>query len=89
VLGLFQLVEKLESAHPIYGMQAGGIDGVDEPLRSVEAMAQFHLEAIKQLQPHGPYFLIGYSLGGLVVLEIAQRLSAGGEKIALLALVES
>jgi acetoacetyl-CoA synthetase len=89
VLDLFQLVEKIESAHPIYGMQARGIDGVDEPLTSVEAMAQFHLEAIKQLQPHGPYFLIGYSLGGLVALEIAQRLSAGGEKIALLALVES
>ena len=89
VLDLFQLVEKIESAHPIYGMQARGIDGVDEPLTSVEAMAQFHLEAIKQLQPHGPYFLIGYSLGGLVGLEIAQRLSAGGEKIALLALVES
>ena len=89
VLDLFQLVEKIESAHPIYGMQARGVDGVDEPLTSVEAMAQFHLEAIKQLQPHGPYFLIGYSLGGLVALEIAQRLSAGGEKIALLALVES
>jgi acetoacetyl-CoA synthetase len=89
VLDLFQLVEKIESAHPIYGIQARGVDGVDEPLTSVEAMAQFHLEAIKQLQPHGPYFLIGYSLGGLVALEIAQRLSAGGEKIALLALVES
>jgi len=46
-------VEKIASAHPIYGMQARGIDGVDEPLTSVEAMAQFHLEAIKQLQPHG------------------------------------
>jgi acetoacetyl-CoA synthetase len=89
VLDLFQLVEKIESAHPIYGMQARGIDGVDEPLTSVEAMAQFHLEAIKQLQPHGPYFLIGYSLGGLVALEIAQRLSAVGEKVALLALVDS
>ena len=89
VLNLFRLVDKIESAHPIYGMQARGIDGVDEPLTSVEAMAQFHLEAIKQLQPHGPYLLIGYSLGGLVALEIAQRLSARGEKIALLALAES
>jgi thioesterase domain-containing protein len=41
------------------------------------------------LQAHGPYFLIGYSLGGLVALEIAQRLSAGGDKVALLALVDS
>jgi acetoacetyl-CoA synthetase len=89
VLDLFRLVKTIESTHPIYGMQARGIDGVDAPLASVEEMAQFHLEAIKQLQAHGPYFLIGYSLGGLVALEIAQRLSAGGEKVAMLALVDS
>jgi acetoacetyl-CoA synthetase len=89
VFDLFRLVKTIESSHPIYGMQARGIDGVDAPLSSIEKMAQFHLEAIKKLQTHGPYFLIGYSLGGLVALEIAQRLSAGGETIALLALVDS
>lgn len=89
VFDLFPLAQKIDSAQPVYGMQARGIDGVDEPFTSVEAMAQFHLEAIKRLQPRGPYFLIGYSLGGLVALEIAQRLSAAGEKIALLALVDS
>jgi acetoacetyl-CoA synthetase len=89
VFGLSRLVEKIESPHPIYGMQARGIDGVDEPFTSIEAMAQFHLDAIKHFQPHGPYFLIGYSLGGLVTLEIAQRLSAEGQEIALLVLVDS
>jgi acetoacetyl-CoA synthetase len=89
VFDLFPMVERIETTHPIYGMQARGIDGVDEPLASVEEMAQFHLEAIKQLQTHGPYFLIGYSLGGLVALEIARRLSAAGERIALLALLDS
>ena len=89
VFSLFHLVDKIESTHPIYGMQSRGIDGVDDPFTSIEAMAQFHLDAIKKLQPHGPYFLIGYSLGGLVTLEIAQRLSADGERVALLALVDS
>ncbi|MGB8581463.1 MAG: alpha/beta fold hydrolase [Candidatus Sulfotelmatobacter sp.] len=89
VFDLFRLVNTIESPHPIYGMQARGIDGIDPPLASVEEMSQFHLEAIKQAQAHGPYFLIGYSLGGLVALEIAQRLCAGGEKVALLALVDS
>jgi acetoacetyl-CoA synthetase len=89
VSDLFPLAQRIESAHPVYGMQARGIDGVEEPFTSVEAMAQFHLDAIQRLQPHGPYFLIGYSLGGLVALEIAQCLSAGGEQIALLALVDS
>jgi acetoacetyl-CoA synthetase len=89
VLGLSDLVGKIESRHPIYGLQARGIDGVDEPLPSIEARAQFHLDAIQQLQPHGPYFLIGYSLGGLEMLELAHRLSGDGEKIALLALLDT
>ena len=89
VLGLSHLARRIETRHPIYGMQANGIDGIDEPLTSIEAMAQYNLDAIRQLQPHGPYFLIGYSLGGLVTLEMAQRLSAEGEKVALLALVDA
>jgi len=89
VLGLSDLVRKIDSRNPIYGMQDRGIDGIDEPLPSIEERAQFHLEAIKQLQPHGPYFLIGYSLGGLTTLEMAQRLSADGERLALLALLDT
>jgi thioesterase domain-containing protein len=89
VFDLFHLVERIVCRQPMYGMQARGLDGMDDPLTSVEAMAQFQLEAIKQLQPQGPYFLIGYSLGGLVALEIAQRLSVGGEKVALLALLDA
>jgi|HubBroStandDraft_1064217.scaffolds.fasta_scaffold02015_7 acetoacetyl-CoA synthetase len=89
VLELSGLVGKIKSRRPIYGMQARGVDGVDEPFTSIEDMAEFHLDAIKHLQRQGPYFLIGYSLGGLVTLEIAQRLSAAGERIALLALLDS
>ena len=89
VLGLSELVGRMDSTHPVYGMQDRGIDGIAEPLSSIEERAQFHLDAIRQLQPQGPYFLIGYSLGGLTTLEIAQRLSADGERIALLALVDT
>jgi len=89
VLGLVDLVGKMDSRRPIYGMQVRGIDGIDDPLPSIEERAQYYLDAIRQVQPHGPYFLIGYSLGGLVTLEMAQRLSATGEKIALLTLLDT
>jgi acetoacetyl-CoA synthetase len=89
VLGLTGLARKIESRHPIYGMQARGIDGIDDAISSIDEMAEFHLKAIQQVQMHGPYFLIGYSLGGLVMLEIARRLTAEGNQIALLALVDS
>jgi len=89
VIDFFQPVKHIETDHPIYGMQARGIDGLDEPLASIEDMAEFYLDAIKELQPRGPYVLAGYSLGGLVVLEMAQRLSANGEKVALLVLLDA
>jgi len=89
VIDFFQPVKHLESDHPIYGMQARGIDGLEEPLDRIEDMAEFHLSAIRELQPHGPYALMGYSLGGLVALEMAQRLSVKGEQVALLAMMDA
>lgn len=89
VIDFFQPVRRIESNHPIYGMQSKGIDGLDEPPRSIEEMAEFYLQAIREVQPSGPYVLIGYSLGGLVTLEMARRLSADGENIALLAMIDA
>jgi acetoacetyl-CoA synthetase len=89
VIDFFQPVKHIKSDHPIYGMQAKGSDGLDEPLERIEDMAEYHLHAIKGLQPQGPYALMGYSLGGLVALEMAQRLSANGEKVALLAMIDA
>ena len=89
VLSLVPLAASLESSHAIYGMQAPGVDGLAEPLNSIETMAQYHLEAIRRVQPRGPYFLVGYSMGGLIVLEIARRLSEGGEEIGSLVMLDS
>jgi len=89
VIDFFQPVKHIETDHPIYGMQARGIDGVDTPFERIEDMAQYYLDAIRGLQPRGPYLLMGYSLGGLIVLEMAQRLSAQGEPIALLAMLDA
>jgi pimeloyl-ACP methyl ester carboxylesterase len=89
VIDFFQLVRCIESDHPIYGLQTKGIDGLDEPPERIEDMADFYLHALKEVQPCGPYILIGYSLGGLVALEMAQRLTANGEKIALLCMIDA
>ena len=89
VIDFFQVVKHIQTPHPIQGMQAKGIDGAEEPFDRIEEMAQFYLDAIRQVQPHGPYLLAGYSLGGLVTLEMAQRLISNGEKVALLAMLDS
>ena len=89
VIDFFQVVKHTRTSHPIQGMQAKGIDGAEEPFDRIEDMAEFYLEAIRQVQPHGPYLLAGYSLGGLVTFEMAQRLTADGERVALLAMLDS
>lgn len=89
VMDFFQPIKHIATDHPIYGLQARGIDGQDEPLARIEDMAEFYVDAIRKLQPRGPYILVGYSLGGLVVLEMAQRLSASGEKVGLLAMLDA
>jgi acetoacetyl-CoA synthetase len=70
-----QLAKQIRTGHPIYGIQARGVDGMEEPFERVEDMAEFYLGALNDLQLHGPYVLVGYSFGGLLALEMAQRLS--------------
>src|SRR5258708_14783093 len=52
-------------------------------------MAEWYLLAVRRVQPKGPYLLGGWSFGGLVAFEMAQRLDALGETVALLALLDS
>jgi thioesterase domain-containing protein len=85
VMDFFQIVKHIQTPRAIHGMQAKGIDGVEEPLDRIEDMARYSLEAVRQVQHRGPYILIGFSLGGLVALEMAQQLIAQGERVGLLA----
>jgi acetoacetyl-CoA synthetase len=89
LLELLGLVRHLEWRHTIYGIQARGSDGVDEPFSDVPTMADFYVKQIRQAQPTGPYFLVGYSFGGLVMLEIARRFRKTGAGIGLLAMIDS
>ncbi len=69
------LVEKLAGECPVYGLQARGVDGVDRPDHSVEAMAAYCIESLLTVQPEGPYLLCGFSSGGVIAYEMAQQLT--------------
>ena len=88
-MDFYQVVKYIQTSRAIHGLQAKGIDGVEEPQDRIEDMARYSLDAVRQLQPRGPYHLVGFSLGGLVTLEMAQQLLAEGEKIGLLAMLDS
>ena len=86
---LRELASRIETARPVVGVQARGMDGGAAPLDTVEAMALDYLETIRTVQPAGPYFLGGYSFGGLVAYEMARRLAEAGERVAFLLLIDS
>ncbi|MBV9818793.1 MAG: hypothetical protein JOZ07_10640 [Solirubrobacterales bacterium] len=56
---------------------------------TVQELADPMLETVRAAQPHGPYFLAGYSLGGMFAYEIAGRLRAAGEQVAWLGLLDT
>jgi acyl transferase domain-containing protein/thioesterase domain-containing protein/acyl carrier protein len=73
----------------VFGLQARGLDGRADPFNAIEPMASYYLEAMRAVQPEGPYLLCGSSFGGVVAYEIAQQLSATGERAAMLAMLDS
>lgn len=89
VLEFMRLVRSFPSSRPFYGLQAQGTSGAQPPLETIEEMAQSQLDSIRRVQPHGPYTLIGFSMGGLVALQVARSLESANEKIASLTLIES
>jgi acetoacetyl-CoA synthetase len=84
-----ELAKQIRTSREIYGIQAKGSDGADEPCATIKDMAQFHIEAIRGIRPQGPYILFGYSLGGLVALEMARSLQSAGETVPLLGMIDS
>jgi amino acid adenylation domain-containing protein len=83
------LASRLGPDQPCYGLRARGLDGLSEPHPSLGAAASDYVREIKQVQPHGPYYLGGYSLGATIALEMAQQLRAGGDEVGLLASFDS
>ncbi|MEO6518234.1 MAG: amino acid adenylation domain-containing protein [Pseudoxanthomonas sp.] len=74
---------------PVYGLQALGLDGRTPPLECIEEMAARYVDEIRKVQPVGPYYLAGGSMGGMIAYEMAQQLSAVGEEIAMLGLIDT
>ena len=83
------LVKNLDDDQPVYGLQAKGLDGIEEPLDKLEDIAAHYIEAILNQNPDGPYSLAGYSFGGTIAYEMAQQLQAKGKEVRTLALFDS
>ncbi|HKR11123.1 MAG TPA: amino acid adenylation domain-containing protein [Pyrinomonadaceae bacterium] len=89
VLCYAALAHHLGPQQTFYGLQSWALSGVNFPHTTIEDMATHYLNEMKTVQPHGPYFLGGWSMGGVVAFEIAQQIRMQGEQVGLLALLDS
>ncbi|TCF96540.1 acetoacetate--CoA ligase [Paraburkholderia strydomiana] len=88
-MGCRSLARALRNNRPVFGLQAMGLDGAQLPQQRIEDMADTYIRAMREVQQAGPYALAGYSLGGLIALEIAQQLHAAGQRMEFLCLLDT
>ncbi|MFJ7275153.1 amino acid adenylation domain-containing protein [Kitasatospora sp. NPDC098663] len=78
----------LDPRRPLYGLQSRTLLGRPVP-ESLEELADEYLERVREVQPAGPYHLVGWSFGGVIAHTMATRLQQRGERVALLAMLDS
>ncbi|GLZ32193.1 hypothetical protein Lesp02_43810 [Lentzea sp. NBRC 105346] len=83
------LIKHLQGEHPIYGLQARGLDTDEQLPGSFADMADDYLRLMREVQPTGPYHLVGYSSGGILAHTMAARLEAAGEQVGLVAILDT
>lgn len=82
------ITRALDRNQPLYVLVGRGIDGTAPPHERMEDMLASYLAEIRAARPHGPYIVGGICAGGLVALELARSLEAGGERVGRVVLVD-
>ena len=89
VLCYLDLARELGPDRSVYALQAPDPEPGRGPLATIESLAEHYLEAVRRVQPAGPYLLGGWSMGGLVAFEMARRLLGAGEAVAQVLLIDT
>jgi thioesterase domain-containing protein/acyl carrier protein len=89
VLVFTPLAQALSERTQFFAFESLGRNHRDRADRSVPAMAARYVAEMRELQPHGPYNLAGYSMGGVIALEMAVQLDRHGETVAFLGMIDT
>ncbi|MCX5214400.1 acyltransferase domain-containing protein [Kitasatospora sp. NBC_00240] len=79
----------LDPRQPVYGIQAFGLDQARPVSADAKEMVESYLAVLREVQPQGPYRLLGWSFGGLVAHAMATALQRRGEEVELLAMLDA
>ena len=89
VADYFHLADALGDSVPIYGLQMRGIRSGETIHDNLRDAARFYVERMREVQPEGPYRILGFSAGGVVSLAIAEVLHEQGEQTEFLGMMDS
>ena len=83
------IVAGLDPDQPVFGLQAKGLDGEDDPLYTIEDIAAYYNEEILKIDNSGSYALAGFSMGGQLAYEMAKQLVESGHKVSFLGVFDT
>ncbi|MEU1280270.1 thioesterase domain-containing protein [Streptomyces sp. NPDC005805] len=67
----------------VYALQTPGLEGEQEPYRTIADIARHGIARMREVQPTGPYYIAGHCMGGLPAYETARQLSESGDEVGL------
>jgi amino acid adenylation domain-containing protein len=82
------LSARIGTRRPMLAMELHRLGVSPDVFQSMKAIAQVVVQRIRQVQPRGPYTVLGYSFGGLLAVEVAQQILASGEKVESLLVLD-
>ncbi|MFQ6325283.1 amino acid adenylation domain-containing protein [Nocardia sp. CWNU-33] len=87
--GFSGLVQHLDPDRPVQGLQSPTLTDPTAQFDTLDQLAARYVREIRSVQPHGPYHLLGYSLGGTIAHAIAVQLRRDGDPVATLAMMDT
>ncbi len=85
----YPLADHLDADQPLYGLQAKGVYGGEQPDMTIEEIARDCITTMQSHQAEGPYRIIGFSSGGMIAYEMAQQLRDMGQDPSLLMMIDT
>ena len=79
----------VDPEQPVFGLQAKGLSGLEDPLDDMKEIARSYILEILEHNPTGPYAIAGYSFGGYVAVEMRRQLELMGKKVKMLAIFDT
>ncbi|MCP5049057.1 MAG: AMP-binding protein [bacterium] len=89
VEGYVEFCRHFDAPFNCWGIRADKVNHYAPRQLSIDTIAQSYIESIKKLQPQGPYYIVGWSLGGTIAFEMVRQLEQQNQPVAFLSLIDA